>query len=113
MSVTIELSPETEARLAWRAAERGLDVSTLVREIAEREVSEEPLPSYTVAELLRMPMSQRHRILERAAEHAAPLYEADLALPPYERELTAFTALDGIDPIYDEYPVETADDSEH
>ena len=39
--------------------------------------------------------------MKAAAEDAAPLYAADLALPADERELTAFTALDG-EPFYDE-----------
>jgi len=47
------------------------------------------------AYLLTLPRAQRRRILAAAAENAAPLYEADLALPVAERELTAFTALDG------------------
>lgn len=44
------------------------------------------------AYLLTLPHAERHRIL---AEAAAPEYEADLALPVAERELTPFTALGG------------------
>jgi len=47
------------------------------------------------AYLLTLPRAERHRILAAAAASAAPEYEADLALPVGERELTAFTALDG------------------
>lgn len=47
------------------------------------------------AYLLTLPRAERNRILAQAAESAAPEYEADLALPAAERELTAFTALDG------------------
>ena len=47
------------------------------------------------AYLLTLPRAERRRILASAAEAAAPFYEADLALPAAERELTAFTALDG------------------
>ncbi len=43
------------------------------------------------AYLLTLPRAERHRILAEAAEAAAPEYEADLALPVAERELTAFT----------------------
>jgi hypothetical protein len=59
------------------------------------------------AYLLSLPREERDRILRAQAEQAAPLYKADLALPPAERELTAFTALDGVDPIRepDEYMV--------
>jgi hypothetical protein len=45
--------------------------------------------------LLSLPPDQRGAILSAAAEHAAPLYDADLALPASQRELTAFTVLDG------------------
>jgi len=51
------------------------------------------------AYLLSLPRTERNRILAIAAESAAPLYEADLALPVAERDLTAFTALDG-EPFY-------------
>ena len=47
------------------------------------------------AYLLTLPRAARHHILAQAAEAAAPDYEADLALPAGERELTSFTALDG------------------
>lgn len=47
------------------------------------------------AYLLTLPRTERNRILEKAAEAAAPEYEADLARPVAGRELTAFTALDG------------------
>ena len=50
---------------------------------------------YDAATLLTLPRAERSRILALAAEAAAPEYEADLALPVAERELTAFTALDG------------------
>ncbi len=53
------------------------------------------------AYLLTLPRPERNRILAQAAEAAAPEYEADLALPVAERELTAFTALDG-EPFLDE-----------
>ncbi len=47
------------------------------------------------AYLLTLPRAERNRILAEAATEAAPEYEADLALPVGERELTALTALDG------------------
>lgn len=50
---------------------------------------------YDAAMLLMLPRAERNRILASAAEAAAPEYEADLARPVAERELTAFTALDG------------------
>ena len=54
------------------------------------------------AYLLSLPKAERNQIMEAQAALAAPLYEADLALPVSERELTAFTALDG-DPILEDY----------
>ncbi len=50
---------------------------------------------YDAATLLTLPRAERNRILALAADAAAPEYEADLARPVAERELTAFTALDG------------------
>ncbi len=61
------------------------------------------------AYLLTLPRAERNRLLAQAAEAAAPEYEADLALPPAERELTAFTALDG-EPFLDD-EAENAHDS--
>ncbi len=50
---------------------------------------------FTARQLLAMPAAERDRILSEAAAHAAPLYEADLALPPEQRELTAISAIGG------------------
>ena len=47
------------------------------------------------AYLLTLPRAERSRIMAAGAESAVPWYEADLAIPVSERELTAFTALDG------------------
>ena len=52
------------------------------------------------AYLLTLPRAERNQILAQAAESAAHNYEADLALPVAQRELTAFTALDG-EPFFD------------
>lgn len=61
-----------------------------------------PTPDQSsAAYLLTLPSAERDRIMAEAAESAAPEYEADLALPVAERELTAFTALDG-EPFLDE-----------
>ncbi len=53
----------------------------------------------TARQLLAMPEAERGRILAAAAAHAAPLYEADLVLPPEQRELTALSAIE--DDIHD------------
>jgi plasmid stability protein len=101
MTLTLELPPELENRLRTRAARHGQDVTTYLLTVAEREAQLEPERPLTAdaGYLLTLPAEERGRILRAQAEAAAPLYEADLALPPHERELTAFTALDGVDPI--------------
>jgi hypothetical protein len=101
MTLTIELTPELEARLKAQAQASGKPLSEYVRSTLEelaapREVDMEAF--------LALPRQEQDRLLAAAAESAAPLYEADLELPPHERELTAFTALDG-EPYY-EYPEE-------
>lgn len=53
----------------------------------------------TTAEMLALPLPERRRIMAAQAAAVAPFYEADLALPPEERELTAFTALEGDEPV--------------
>ena len=58
-------------------------------------LTDTPAPRIDVAYLLTLPRIERNRILALAAEAAAPEYEADLALPVHERELTAFSASDG------------------
>ncbi len=61
-----------------------------------RRITPNPVPDKgDAAYLLTLPRAERNRLLAEAAEAAAPEYEADLALPTSERELTAFTALDG------------------
>ncbi len=62
-----------------------------------------PAKVWTAAELLKLSVSERAPLLQAMAEEAAPLYAADLALPHHERELTAFSALDGADPILEDY----------
>ncbi len=49
----------------------------------------------SASQLRLLPLAERAAYLQEAAATAAPLYDADLARPPRERELTAFTALDG------------------
>ncbi len=60
--------------------------------------------------LMTLPLDKRHEIMRRQAEAMAPLYEADLALPEEERELTAFMTLN--DPFLEpsEYLRATIDD---
>jgi hypothetical protein len=91
MTLVIEVTPEVETRLQAAAAKRGLSVTDYAKDLLERQV----LP--LALRVAVLPPEEQDRIMAAAAEEAAELYEADLALPPAERELTAFTALDGED----------------
>ncbi len=99
MTLTLTLTAEQEARLKAEAQESGLPMS----EYALRRLfghSERPTASsgqrhLSARELLAMSPEERGTYLRAAADAAAPIYEADLALPYAERELTALTALDG------------------
>lgn len=116
----LELPPDIENGLREKAARNGQEVTDYLRQIlgglgnekqeakgqrhelagnADRPRESDP------AYLLTLPKADRDRIMEAQAARAAPLYEADLALPVAERELTAFTALDG-DPILENYPID-------
>ena len=94
MTLVIEVTPEVETRLQAAAAKRGLPVSEYAKGLLERQVL--PLAVRVAA----LPPEEQDRIQAAAADAAADLYNTDLALPPGERDLTAFTALDG-EPIHD------------
>ena len=89
MTLIIEVDPEVEARLQEVAARYGLPVAEYARGVLERQVL--PLALRVAA----LPPDEQDRIMTAAADNAADLYNTDLDLPPQERELTAFTALDG------------------
>ena len=99
MSIYLELPPDVEARLTSDAENQGADPASVVRALVEKAYP----PRLTVARLLTLPRKEQDRLMAAAVEDAAPLYEADLALSPMERELTAFSALDGADPILEDY----------
>ncbi len=108
----LELPPDLENHLREKAARSGQDVAGYLRLILDEQRSRgdrremagnddrprESDPAY----LLSLPKAERDRIMAAQFEEAAPLYAADLALPVEQRELTAFTALDG-DPILEDY----------
>ena len=98
MSVT--LTREQEAKLQRKAARLGKPVEVVLNELLEEQEPQSP----TARQLLALPKEERTRILRAQAEQAAEEYETDLARPVAERELTAFTALDG-ETFYD-YPTE-------
>lgn len=111
MTLMIDLAPEIETRLRAEAERHGQDAAEYVKTIVEDRLRDsqpaaDPQQAETMRwdpiQLMRLPAEERDRILAAAAEKAAPFYEADLALPVAERELTAFTALNG-DPILEDY----------
>ena len=105
MTLMIELTPELEARLEAQAKEHGKRLSDYVQNTLEEMVTPKEVDMKT---FLSLPREEQNRRLAIAAESAAHLYEADLARPPLDRELTAFTALDG-EPFI-EYPDQEAAD---
>ncbi|HET6382964.1 MAG TPA: hypothetical protein VFJ58_06190 [Armatimonadota bacterium] len=105
MTITLELSPEQEQRLRETAFRRGLTAEQLAAALVDSGLAaaaEPPAPNGAwpdgqeplAIRLARMQPEERASILTAAAERAAPLYEADLARPWDERELTAFSEFD-------------------
>ena len=91
MSITLELPPQTEAALKSEADRNGIPQEEVAAQLIQNGVKSKPL---TAREVMALPPDKRRAYMEAAADAAAPLYEADLAKPPAERELTAFTILD-------------------
>ncbi len=99
MSLIVDLSPEIEASLTERAQAEGKPLLEYVQNALEALVTPK---EFDLKAFRALPREEQRRQLRAQAEDAAPMYEADLALPVHERELTAFSALDD-DPFY-EYP---------
>jgi len=92
MTLTLDIPSEVESVLLEAAHRQGKTPEQLAAETLR--VNFAPPDAYpTARQLLAMPEAERNRILSEAAAHAAPLYEADLALPPEQRELTAISAI--------------------
>ena len=108
----LELPSDVEMQLREKAARNGQDVADYLRQIVGQKPISNPEMAGNIGRpresdpdyLLSLPKAERDRIIEAQAASAAPLYEADLALPVAERELTAFTALDD-EPILENYHV--------
>ena len=100
--MSLTLTREQEVKLQRKAARLGKPVEVVLDEFLE----EPGQPALSARQLLTLPKAERARIIRAQAEQAAVEYEADLARPAAERELTAFTALDG-EAFYD-YPAEGA-----
>lgn len=97
MTLTIDLTPEEETLLREEAARIGVDLARYAR--TRLGLTATPQREFDLKTFRSLPRAEQDRIMQAAAEDAAPLYETDLALPPHQRELTAFTVLDG-DPLY-------------
>lgn len=98
--MSLTLTREQEEKLQRKAARLGKPPEVVLNELLDEPEQQAP----TARQLLALPKTERRRILQAQAEQAAAEYEADLARPVAERELTAFTALD--DEAFYDYPVE-------
>ena len=94
MALTIEMNSEIETKLHQEAERLGVPADRFILDLLEKELKPK---EFDLTAFLALPRAEQDRIIEAAVEDAAPLYAADLALPVAERELTAFTALDGED----------------
>ncbi len=102
MTLTLDISSEVERVLLEAAHLQGKTPEQLAAETLQASfVAPNAYP--TARQLLAMPAAERDKFLSEAAAHAAPLYEADLALPPEQRQLTAISA---IEEGFYEYPEE-------
>ena len=99
MTITLELAPDVESGLNETARRQGKTPEQLAGKTLRANFAAPGSQFPTARQILALPEAERDRILSEAAAHAAPLYEADLALPPEQRELTALSAID--DDIYD------------
>jgi hypothetical protein len=98
VSVSFRISPAAKRQVEQLTQALGLSqtavLETAIRHLAREEnVTEAPMLSPSA--LMRLPLKERRAALAAGAKLAAPFYNADLAKSPMDRELTAFTALDG------------------
>jgi len=90
LHVTVDLDADEQNLLQARARQQGLTLEGYVQAmIARLARCTDPMTFRT------LPREERNRLLELQAEDAAPLYAADLERPLAERELTAFSTLEG------------------
>ena len=100
MSLTIELTPESEQRLIRAAKQAGVKPEDYARSMIEALPAETHLIAdrrYTASELLRLTATEQDHYLREVTERAAVDYLSDLGLPLEERELTALSAASGAD----------------
>ncbi len=85
-----------------RAHAEGLLTTREAEEMIGEKIGNE-LPALTrLRALKQLSKEEQRRILEKESQAIASLYCEDLSKTPHERELTAFTALDGVDPLIDD-----------
>ena len=94
----VQVTPLAERCLQIQAEQQNMSLPAYVQFVLERQAR--IMNPYALRQL---PRAERNQLMAFQPEEAAPLYEADLALPVEQRELTAFTALDG-DAVFDQTP---------
>ena len=94
MTVTLDLKPTVKASLAAVAKKSGQSIDEFLARKIEQLVKPH---EYDLDALLALPRDEQDRRIRHAAELAADHYNADLARPVEQRDLTAFTALDSED----------------
>jgi hypothetical protein len=101
MSVVLDDAVVRRAVAKLRNASPADEEAGLLADVLETALRAEPVMEeidYTAEELLTVPAEQRDRIMAAQAAGAVHFYEADLARPIHERELTIFTSLNS-DPV--------------
>lgn len=73
----------------------GANADDIEADLARNSLPDAQTIEYDLEYLLSLPAAEQMQRLTEAAEAAAQLYETDLARPMVERELTAFSSLDG------------------
>ena len=92
MTLTIELPEEIFSRLRIEDVKENTATATAVRVMLDYVF---PIP--TASELLKLPKEARRGYLEKATLKAQTFYDADMALPESERELTCIQSASGQD----------------
>lgn len=98
LHVTVDLDTNEQKLLQAQAQQQGLTLEGYIQAVIARLAR---CPDQVTFQTL--PREERNRLLALQAEDAAPLYSADLPRPLAERELTAFTSLEG-EPVFESVP---------
>jgi hypothetical protein len=105
VNVSFRLSKAAKRQVEALTNRMGLSqtavVETAIRQLAKVEMIEGN-EHLSASELMKRPIEERRAALRKSAILLESHYNDDLAKPPAERELTAFTALNG-EPFLDNY----------